>query len=85
MLLGLEGTEPGFDVSNLFLSYHITNTSTEERNEEILSTHYSNGNFRGTFFVLTSGRSQHRYMTCRKRNQVFAFGLCGRRFFYLIL
>jgi len=50
MLLGLEGTETGFDVFNLFLSYNITKTSTEERNEKIRSTHYSTGNFRGTSF-----------------------------------
>jgi len=51
MLLGLEGTEAGFDVFNVFLSYHITKNSAEERNEKILSTRYSAGNFRGTLFL----------------------------------
>ena len=55
----LVGTEAGFDVFYLFLTYHITKASTEERNEEILSTHYSAGNFRGTlcytnFWTLTT-------------------------------
>jgi hypothetical protein len=50
MMLWLQGTDAGFDVFNLFSSYHVTKTSIEERNEEILSTHYSTGNFRGNLF-----------------------------------
>jgi hypothetical protein len=49
-MLWLQGTDAGFNAFNPVSSYHITNTLIEERNDKIIKTHYSTGNFRGNLF-----------------------------------